>query len=332
MVDAVFPSRREFLRLAAAAGLIGPAALSCASKAPVSPTARPSGTDHVAAGLAALADVHHRGWVPGHHGAAILAGHFFCADNELDERTTRAVGSNLDSYIAARPDEFPKPAPGEGGGDPTRIVETLDAQIREHRSGGHNAIYSALALRAMRDRPELATPAAVDGICRLLEVFRASSRPVSETAHNREHPLPAYGSAKDVAEITLRQVLGPWNHVRATGASGVVHWVTHAEALITLEDLGHGATARKGYDAHRLHINFRPADAGGREPDRVPFDWLGPVYWESDSPHRLFGGTWLFGHAFKLPHSLFTVLKRVDDAELRKAVLARATKLTIPFE
>src|SRR5262245_42797092 len=93
------PSRRDFLRLAAAAGLLGP--LGCRGSTPE--PAADLASDPVARGLAAFADVHRRGWVPGHHGAAVLAAHYFCVDNRLDERTTRAVGTQIEAYIARRP-------------------------------------------------------------------------------------------------------------------------------------------------------------------------------------------------------------------------------------
>jgi len=41
----------------------------------------------------------------------------------------------------------------------------------------------------------------------------------------------------DLAQATLRAIQRPWSHLREVGMSGVLHWVTHAEALLTLEDL-----------------------------------------------------------------------------------------------
>jgi hypothetical protein len=325
------PTRRDFIRLAAAAGLIGPAAFSCRGTTP-DPVPRSYASDPVARGIAALADVHHRGWVPGHHGAAVLAAHYFCVDNTLDERTTRAVHAQIEAYIARRPGEFPDPVPGSGTATPSRIVERLDGQVTMHRSGGHNVIYASLFLRALRDRPEFATPAIVDGFDRCLAVFAQSANAISRTAYNDAHPLAPYGGSEDVTDASLRAILRPWNHVREVGASGVVHFLTHGEALVSLEELGYGETARRGYAAHQIHINRRIADNGGREPDGDPLDWLAPEYWESERPRNLFGGTWLFGHAFKYPHSLFRLLRRTDDRELRNAVMARASKLTIPFE
>jgi len=334
------PSRRDFLRLAAAAGLAGPFALGCrgpgpreedAARGPPPEGAAP-GPDHLALGLVAMGVAHGGGWPSGHHGAAVLAGHFFCRDNGLGARAERALRAQLDAYVARRPAEFPGPDPGPGSADPALIAERLDRQIPMLRSGGHDAIFASLALRALRERPDLASPAVVDGVCRLLDAFAATARPARPSRHHLEHPLRPYADADDLASVTLRATLRPWGHVMQVGASGVLHWVTHAEALVTLEELGHGEVARRGHDAHRLHIN-RPVEAGGApEPDRAPVDWLGPDYWESDAPRRPLDGTWLFGHSFKLPYSLFRLLRRVDDPDLRRAALARAARLSIPFD
>jgi hypothetical protein len=331
-------SRREFLRLAVAAGLLGPAGFGCRGTAagttpprdpPPEPT--PQGTDHLARGLAAMADAHHRGWVPGHYGAAVIASHYFSRDNGLDERTTRALRAQVDAFIGHRPSEFPRPDPGRGAADPARIAEQLDLHVSELRSGGHGTIYASLALRALRDLPEFATPAVLDGICALLEKFAATASVIPRTQQDLEHPLPPYRDAGDVAAVTLRSALRPWGDVRRLGASGVLHWMTHAEALLTLEELGHGEVARRGQAAHRQQINRSVEVEDAAEPQRPPLDWLGPEYWESDAPRRAQGGTWLTGHSFKLPYSVFRLLRRVDDPALRSAGLSRAADLLVPF-
>jgi hypothetical protein len=144
--------------------------------------------------------------------------------------------------------------------------------------------------------------------------------------------MAPYGDAGDLAAAALRATLRPWGHVMRVGASGVLHWVTHAEALVTLEELGHGEVARRGHAAHQLQINRPVVEGGAGEPERAPIDWLGPGYWESDAPRRPLDDSWLFGHSFKLPYSLFRMLRRIDGPALRSASLARAARLSIPFE
>jgi hypothetical protein len=277
----------------------------------------------------ALSAPHPRTWVDGHHGAAVVASHYFRVDNRLDERTSRALAAHVDGFVAHDPNEFPEPDPGPGTADPARIVERLDAQIADFRANGHDVIYAALALRALRDLPAFATPRVVDGMVRLLDQVKADRRPVAPMPWQRDHPLELRGPP-DLAAATLRETLRPWDHVRRAGASGVIHWITHAEALVTLDELGHGDVACRGFDALFTHVRHEPQE-GGAAPDRARLDWLSPDYWEGDEPRRLFGGSWLGGHAFKLPHSLFRLLRRVDDSALREAALVRAAQLQAPF-
>jgi hypothetical protein len=287
---------------------------------------------YLACGLAALADAHRRGWLEGHYGAAVLATYYFCKESQLDERATAAVAQQIDAYIASDPEQFPAPDPGPGRADPALVAERLDTQISDLRAGGHDVIFASLVLRALRDAPEQATPRVVDGICELLRVLAARRRPDPDTQFNREHPLPPYASSKDIAEITLRTTLRPWGDVARIGCSGVIHFVTHADAVVTLADLGYPDFARRDHAALRLHTNQEVTGGERREPERAAIDWLGPAYWASDVPKRLFQDSWLAGHAFKLPYSLFRMLRLVDDLELRNACLVRATRLQVPFE
>jgi hypothetical protein len=332
-------SRRAFLGLAAAAGLLGPALVGGSAGAPAfgdpeepapdPPPARPS---LLALGLTALAR-EQRTWVAGHAGASLIAAHYFAQDNKLDERTARAHRAHVDAFIAKNPDDYPAPDPGPGKADPAKIAETLDKHVHELRSGGHDAIYAALALRALSDLPELATPSVVDGVCRLLGQHVGAYQPVRMPTHLREHPAPPCESPEELAVATFRGVLRPWDHVRLVGASGVLHWVTHAEALVTLEELGYKDVARHGYTAQQLNVHLRPLhDEGGRPPERPALDWLAAPYWESAAPRRLFRDSWLGGHAFKLPHSVLRLAQRVTDADLRRAGLQRSALLLVPFE
>jgi len=279
-----------------------------------------------------MSQAHQRGWGQGHFGATVLSSYYFCRENGLDERTSRALRANVDGFIARRPSEFPSPKPGRGTADTTRIVEQLDRHVAQLGSGGHHIIYSALALRALRDLPELATPSVVDGICKLLEVFAAKFDLERATPPKPEQPSPPYRSAEDISVATLRATLRPWSHVMKVGSANVVHWVTLAEALVTLEELGHREVARRGHAAHQLYIGAAVVDDGAPPPERAPIDWLGPAYWESDAPRKVQDDSWFFGHSFKLPYSLFRLLRRTNDQALRSACLARAACLSIPFE
>jgi hypothetical protein len=332
-------SRRELLRTAAVLGLAPPLLAACGDQAPTSETAKHEasasactlGRDYLALGLLALAKAQERGWARGHHGAAVIASYFFCLEHGLDERTVHALRKQVDAFVAHRKAEFPVLDPGPGEADPGPILEQLNAHIHELRSGGHDAIYASLALRALDELPHYATPKIVDGIRLLLVSFVETLPVVAETDWQREHPVPGYQSTEDLVHATREALLRPWDHVLAVGAGQVVHWVTHADALVTLEELGHADLARRGYAAHQRYLHQGVESGTSPGPEIAPIDWLSPPYWESEAPRTPQKGTWFFGHSFKLPYSLLRLLRGVDDEEIRSACLHRASQLYVPF-
>lgn len=328
-------SRRRFLRWAAAAGLVAPtlASLEGASRVLAAPDAEaPSlGDDLLARGLAALAHAHHRGWARGHHGAAVIAAWCFQREHALDERTTAALRKQVEAFIVSRRAEFPTPEPGPGTANPELLLEKLAEHVGELRSGGHDAIYTALALRALRHLPEYATPRILDGLVKLLAGFVRTLPAQPASAYHLEHPLPPYENADAIRRVTLEALLRPWRHVESEGAGVVVHWVTHADALVTLHELGYDEVARLGHAAHQQFINRPVGPDDLAEPEAEPVAWLQPGYWESDAPRTPQKNTWFFGHSFKLPYSLFRLLEGTTDGTLGVRALVRASKLHIPF-
>jgi len=328
-------NRRAFLKLACALGPLGLAARALAagrSEAFRRPAGAGLDESYVRLALAQLSRAHEEGWTSGHHGAALLACHYFLVENDVDERTAAALRAQVERFVAFRADAFRLGDVGSGRARVRPIVEQLDAHVAELRSGGHDAIYAALALRALRDHEDLATRDVIHGIARTLKAFVGSQRPWRPTPFQEQNPMAPYEGADDLAAVTLRAMLRPWSAVLDLGSGNVVHWVTHADALITLEELGWQDVSRKGYTAHQLYVNRPVWDDGRSAGDVEPIDWLSADYWESDAPRRLQNGSWFFGHAFKFPYSLLRLLRRVDDPELERACLERATLLLKSFE
>jgi hypothetical protein len=290
------------------------------------------GPELLATGLLGLSAAHRYRWNHGHHGAAVIAACYLCEENGLDDRAAAALGRQVEAYIGSRRKMFQDLEPGSGDGDPARIVSQLAEHVGELRSGGHDAIYAALALRALRDLPSLATPTVVEGVCSLLRKFVETVPAIPATAYQRENPLPPYESDRDLARRTLDALLLPWGQVQAVGAGVVVHWITHADALITLAELGHEDVARRGHEAHLQYVNSEVSTTSDDEPARSAIDWRRASYWESDAPRLPQKGTWFFGHSFKLPYSLFRLVRKAEPTRVADACLARASKLSIPFE
>jgi hypothetical protein len=324
-------SRREFLQWSSLAG-IAPAFVGGAIAAEDPPGVRMPDRvdpaqleallpkDYLFRGIQALSDAHRFRWAEGHHGAAVIAGYSFCRENPLDERTLRAVRKHLDDYIASQPAIFSGKGKPEGAPAPVdRIVETLAGHMSELRGAAHDQIFGALAVKALRDAPEMAVAPVVDGVCQLLKDFVRRFAP-EDSEYNRQHPMKPYENDQDLIQATFLALQRPRAHLAKQGVVGAIHWVTQADALVTLAECGYRDVARLGYAAHQAFINHPvlERDAATDAADPAAAQWLEAEYWESDQPRRPRSRSWLNGHTLKLPFSLFRLAKHLKDpAKLR---------------
>jgi hypothetical protein len=127
-------------------------------------------------GLNALARAHRVSTMSGHLGAAVVAGYFIGEQHpDLDERVYRGIELELERIIrgeetafSPKPDAalnapamfepFQKEQPKENLID--GIAEALSRNIDRARESGHNVIFAAIAIRALKD---LAALGAHDG-------------------------------------------------------------------------------------------------------------------------------------------------------------------------
>ena len=107
--------------------------------------------------------------------------------------------------------------------------------------------------------------------------------------------------------------------------SRVLHWVTHADALLTLSELGYDEVARLGHKAHQQAINH-PGDAAippGVDGSKGS-QWFKSGHWESDRPRD---GFWAAGHSFKFPYSILRLARWLQDPDPRMNGLERVSWL-----
>jgi len=107
------------------------------------------------------------------------------------------------------------------------------------------------------------------------------------------------------------------------GVVGAVHWVTQADAIVTLSECGHPEVARLGYAAHQAFINhpvIEQSSASEASDTTSASRWLAADYWESEAPRRPLRASWLNGHTLKLPFSLFRLAKRLEGPLVQRGL------------
>ena len=280
-------------------------------------------------GLTGLSRALERGWFHGHYGAAAICAALLWDEHAMHGRAAAAMREQVDRMIAEWsdlfvpwPDEPAQPAPV------ACIAERTAESITELRQSGHNVIFGALALRALHEAPHLARPSIVDGICRLLDTFRDG--PPGQGWYGGEGwrndvrvdpapDIPPYDGSQAVTDAVMN-VLARYDRVRRNGYGGEVHVLTHAAALVELDELGYGDLARQGYVAHRVHIALRrtlpyPAPVKREFQTPAPDDPLSAAYWESEAAPR---NHWAWGHNLKMLYAFYHLLPRVQDQATRR--------------
>lgn len=271
-------------------------------------------------GLGALANTWRGYWGNGHYGAAMIAAYFFAREVELDERTREAIKTELDAFRNAGRAFFEFDTPKEEA-TPERapeIARSLEKGIDQLRGAGHNVIFASLALKAFRHAPELAKPQWIDGILKLDEHLREHFKPDADTEFNRAHPLPKWQTPQEM----LESALSCFANTSGNGAVGMIHGVTHADAVAELWELGYESLAMRGSEALKIQINLDSTRPGAGLAEPLADSPLSQRFWENPAIRR---ETWGFrGHNFKFPYSYYRRRDALRDEQLRSRCDDRA--------
>lgn len=272
--------------------------------------------DYLAKGLNALARAHHVNTMAGHLGAALVAG-YCIAENypEIDKKVCAGIEAELDRIIRGQSsfgpqksasisvDEMFEPFPKQRSQENLidGIADALAANIDQTRQSGHNVIFTAIAIRALKCHPEFATPAITDGIRKLIAGFngvtpgtayygkergRIDGRKVALFEDDTFLPYIDLQTMRTAVVDTLI------HHApeRRQGFGGLWHVINHAAALSELAQYGYQELAITGLTAHHQHLQLWKtlpdvADELGAETP-TKHDPRLPEYWQSEDLRR----------------------------------------------
>jgi hypothetical protein len=248
--------------------------------------------EYLARGIGALTSAREEHWVFGHFGAAMLAGVWLLRDGNLPRASAATLGKRLKDTVRADPKRYRVPELGKPG-DPDLLFDSLTKNIATLRNGAHGTVYTAAALLALREQPELATARTIDS---LLEVHRNAQIPDPDRYYGIENhdevevPLldprfPRDDDEEIVAVCILAlETLYPDRVIddkRYFFTGEKLHLLTHAQALFRLDSMGHPELKALGWEALRRQAFF----CEQVPPDRAPSDGVfdgpsNPAYWK----------------------------------------------------
>jgi len=264
-------------------------------------------------GLNALARAHERDYFAnGHRGAAMVAAHLLCKESNLSDM----VGSRIEELVdlnwsgtplcAGFPDEEPRPERIDEIG--IALIEGADTL----REVGHNAIFTMLATKGFRLIPEAATPARIEGVCRLVRMFK----PWRDVEPDAEVNPPPFEDLRAASRYILREACDAVDRFVGFGQGYSGHMLTFGQALVELAAMGDVAWAESCRNAFRKYVTVTrlgPEPQARAIPDH-PHSDLRPTeaaYWKARRDHDVD-----IGHVFKYPYSAYDLLRRAEDPAL----------------
>lgn len=269
---------------------------------------------YLSKGLNALARAHHMKSMAGHLGASLIAGYFVGEQRpDLDPEVYGGIEDDLERVMRGESvfgkrmykssklsdrelfEPFPGQKPDETLVD--GVAEALEKSIGKPRESGHNVIFASLAIRALKQHPEFATPAVVDGIRKLMALFE-NSHPGSGyygkergRIHGNKIELPdddgtpPYTDIEGMAIAVIDEVIAQKPEVHRTGYGSLVHVVNHAAAIADLADYGYPELVPRAVQSHREHLRLwrnLPNVADEKGPVKVSrFTPHTAAYWTS---------------------------------------------------
>ncbi len=303
--------------------------------------------DYLYRGVCGLANAHRAGVLSGHLGAAVVAGYFFGEDHtELPEEVCRGVEGELDRIIQGEeaiwfnarkagltPSDLFKKFPQQPAQEKPveSLAQALNRNVAKTRQSGHNVIFATIAMRALSDHPEYATPQIVAGIRKLIAGFDNAHAgrayfgkekgwlTEKEISLENAQPLPKYQSITQMAETMISTLISEAT-VRRQGFGGLWHLINHAAGIVELDNLGFEELALKALPAHHHHLQlwlFLPNLVSELGPvvkaEHHPFE---PVYWKG----MLKRDEARLTHRIKTMYGFYTLLKYLDDdSKIRQA-------------
>ena len=285
---------------------------------------------YLSKGLNALARAHRLGPMAGHLGAAVVAGYFVGEQKpDLEPEVNRGIegdlkkimeggslfGSKMSKAPTVRDSALFEPFPEEKADESQidRIAEALTKNIGELRESGHNVIFASIAIHALKEHPEFATPAIIEGICKLIHLFD-SSHPGSgyygkekgriygnkvTLSAEEEANTPAYTNLEGMVDAVFDALVRQDPKLHQQGYGGLIHVNNHAAAITDLAQYGYSDLVPAAISSHRRHLQLL---------QNLPnvADEFGPAPFSADSPFT--AAYWTSG---KVPYDRALLTHRV---------------------
>ncbi|GEM_PF-4111108 len=286
------------------------------------------GSEHfLRLGLIAMSkSMNFNSWFHGHLGAEILTNTFFILDLSPAEQLRKVIRKRILRIITSRPGYFDGHTLTDNSKSQlSRLELEVDNSTSNLANAGHGVIFGSLALKAIYTLGGWLPQNINDGIVSLLKNTHLDSpyRYFGNYGY-QNRPLDLYGipdfeTPDEAARYVLKhqdyfedQVLdGQYYHFHGNQ----IHDITHANALVTLDEMGYKKFASQGILQLRKQIKLGQVKPpkGKKYVSKMNFNPLEPSFWMRDVADE---------HHFKLAYATISLLTRYRDID-RNSVFRR---------
>lgn len=265
-------------------------------------------------------------FVDGHNAAAVIASSFFCQEQKIGEEAQRELLAFMEKRLLrsriyqAQPKEDPDLELEKG------LLADIEEGIGDLRRIGHNIIFAALGLKALRAMPQTRTPMRVEGLQAMIRSFNKIDRGVFVPD---DPGLVGLEDEKKFVHFIFKEYLDALDlYLNGNGHHGFAgHTLTVGHALLEMHRMGHKEIARKGVQAFWQFVGQarKGADRGGKRvakgPEKPPTA-LVEEFWEHYQQRgpRTLVSSHLIKYP-KYPYSYYALLKELEDRELKARLL-----------
>ncbi|MDQ0110749.1 hypothetical protein [Paenibacillus harenae] len=273
-----------------------------------------------------------------HLGAAAIASYFFVKDNDFSHDMARLINMQakgmVDKVIGTRQERSVSACDAEKA--TAAILGALDKTIDQLHWVGHNVIYSAASLRAIRELNGWGSADDIAGITGLINNFERtipgrswigfSASDVKRMPIADEDGFPTLSNPKELSTLVLNELAEFLIIYRAESHHDLIgHMLTFSHALNLLFDLGHVSFFKRGVQpvlklikALRSSKHVKPEDSIRlvSPVDHMPLQRAARAevlpteiaFWTKDYSDQ----EWDYGHVFKFADSFYDHLRRVE--------------------
>ena len=258
-------------------------------------------------------------WLHGHVGAEILTNTFFIMEFEPDEELQSAILKRTNQLISSKPTYFDEALLiNQNQSDISQIEAELDKCTSNLSTSGHGVIFGVLILKAIRKLNGWLPTPVHDGIIDLLVNTRSDFPERYYGQYDYQNTaidvsgIPDFENPNEAARYSLMHQ----SYFRNQEIDGKfyffhgkqIHDITHANALVLLDEMGYHQMVRQGLQELRKQFKLGQIEPPNDERyvADTTFSPYDPSFWLRDVEDE---------HHFKLAYAVVHLLNRYTDID-----------------